>query len=178
MGKNSVILILCLFICSCTRTSKQQDDSLTYYMIRNEGLTQQILNYVDSVTIPCGEKMPCIYLHNLGYDDDMNKITQYDLHYETCAFHLLFTNSVYVKIDTLVISVISDDARDKIFLSDDIGWKYLKTTFKKDYQYYLDSIKTTTPSVYPITFDDINKYGIPTWTLIFENDELIEKIVW
>jgi hypothetical protein len=61
---------------------------------------------------------------------------------------------------------------------EDIGWKYLKDIFKKDYQYYLDNIKPYPDTIceYPSSFDDSRK--IPNWILIFENEKLKHLIIY
>ena len=140
--KRLLIFISVLLICSCSETNKKEDEGLIYYAITNETLKQQICNYADSVDISDEEKMLCVYLSDLGYDDNEHQIVQYSLTYEICAFNLIFEPIVYAKIDTLIVAVMCQGIRSNFILSDDDGWKYLKNTFKKDYQYYLDSIKT------------------------------------
>ena len=171
------LFITCLlFACSYAETTKQADEELVYYTINNEELKQQILNYFDSVNISSDEKILCVYFRKLNYEIDsnnskINKVMQYNIYYETCAFNIVWDPIIYVRLDTLTVAIRCDDAQEDIFMSNNMGWKYLKNIFKSDYQYYLNS----SDSIYPIPIDGMDK--TPMWTLIFEDGKLIQKIV-
>jgi len=176
MVRKCVIFALLMIICSCSNNK----DNLTYHTINNEDLIQQIRNYVDSVNIGCEEKMLSVGIRFLEIESYTNNyisksITQYDLDYKIFAYDLLWSHFLFAKIDTFVVAFQFYNIDKNIFLSDEIGWKYLKNTFKKDYIYYLDSLKTDSITSYPLFFD--NNIKIPNWTLIFEDDKLIMKIV-
>jgi hypothetical protein len=180
MVRKLVIISLLFFIYSCSQKNKQEDKELIYYEIVNKELKQQILNYVDSAKNIDVEKMLSVEFYFRDYEDD-KRTMQCNISYDISAFNIINSACVFANIDTLVISIIGYDIAIGMYLPEDIGWKYLKDIFKKDYQYYLDNLKSYPDSIreYPVDFcENRRKYKIPNWILIFEDEKLKRLVIY
>jgi len=180
MKTKLIYIFLIVFICACTKRGDSDISNLIYYSFVNEELKQQIRNYVDSVSIQCDEKMLIVEMFDQGYErgDDGNfyRIMQYDIGYTTTAFDVVFGQYIFAKVDTIFVAITWKGMHGNLYFSEEIGWEYVKNIFKSDYQYYLEAIKIDSEFEVDEKFDDKRCKG-PLWTLIFEGDRLVRKII-